>query len=218
MNLVNFVSKLLSKKPEIKNLFTKIYEKKEWGDLGTLSGPGSTIEETAIARKIIPEIIRTYAISSFIDAPCGDFFWMKKVNFGQCIYLGLDVVEPMIQNNNNQFGNEARKFMCADLIKDTLPSADLIFCRDCIVHLSLEDGLKIIQNFKKSGAQYLLITHFENQTYNKQTTSPIWRPLNLRLEPFNFPEPLMIINEQCKHDSAYPDKSLGLWNLNTINV
>lgn len=218
MNLFNFVSKLLLKKPEIKNLFTKIYTKKTWGDLGTLSGPGSTLEETEVVRKIIPEILITYGISSFIDAPCGDFFWMSKVDFVNCSYLGIDVVEPMIESNNNLYKTESRKFACANLINSTLPAADLVFCRDCIVHLTLEDGIKVIQNFKKTGSRYLLITTFTNQKYNKDTVSPLWRPLNLQQEPFNFPEPLMVINEQCRHDPAYPDKSLGLWELNSINL
>jgi hypothetical protein len=217
MNFVNFVSKFLSKKPEIKNLFTKIYTKKEWGDLGTLSGPGSTLEETEVVRKTIPHIIKNYNITSFIDAPCGDFFWMSKVAFENCTYLGVDVVEPMVENNNNLYSNSSRKFTFANLVKDILPQADLIFCRDCIVHLTFEDGLKVIQNFKKSGSKYLLITTFPHQK-NKETVSPIWRPLNLQKEPFNFPEPLMIINEQCKHDPAYPDKSLALWRLKDIDL
>lgn len=213
-----YLTRLLKRKPNIQDIFTKIYRKKNWGDFGTLSGPGSTLESTAIVRKLIPKIIEDYKIASFIDAPCGDFFWMKHIDFGSCTYLGIDVVESMIQKNNTLFATKSTTFLSADLIKDPIPYADLIFCRDCLVHLNFQDGLHVIRNFKKSGAKYLLITTFVNQNSNKETVSPLWRPLNLQKDPFNFPKPIALFDEQSKHDPAYPDKALGLWDLQSINI
>lgn len=209
------ISNFFVKKP-IKNLFTTIYEKKGWGNFGTLSGPGSTLEQTEVIRKTIPNIIQQYNISSFLDAPCGDFFWMKNIDFKDCSYIGVDIVDSMIKNNNELFGTKSKKFIVADIIKNPLPYADLIFCRDCLVHLSFNDCLQVINNFKESGARYLLTTTFVELKTNKETKSPLWRPLNLQQPPFNFPDPVLLINEQCTHDSLYPDKSLGLWDLNAI--
>ncbi len=69
---------------------------------------------------------------------------------------------------------------------------------------------------KKSGAEFLLTTTFPQTSLNRDTKSPMWRSLNLEHDPFNFPKPLMLINEQCAHDPGYPDKSLGLWRLEDI--
>ncbi len=137
MSILNRISNLFLKKP-IKSLFTQIYEKKKWGDLGTLSGPGSTLEETTVIRETLPTILKKYSILTMMDAPCGDFFWMQKVNLEQCNYIGVDIVNSMIQNNNKNFASDSKKFICADLINDTIPHADLIFCRDCLVHLSFK--------------------------------------------------------------------------------
>jgi hypothetical protein len=44
-----------------------------------------------------------------------------------------------------------------------------------------------------------------------------WRPLNLEIEPFNFPKPNLLLSEyRYKGKMAYTDKSLGLWELDTI--
>ena len=41
-----------------------------------------------------------------------------------------------------------------------------------------------------------------------------WRTLNFNLPPFDFPEPMLVINEKCTEaDGAFKDKSLGVWRL-----
>jgi hypothetical protein len=38
------------------------------------------------------------------------------------------------------------------------------------------------------------------------------------IEPFNFPKPILVINENCTEGVMnYTDKSLALWDLNIIN-
>jgi len=47
---------------------------------------------------------------------------------------------------------------------------------------------------------------------NEDIISGDWHVLNLQKPPFNFPEPQIIINEQCSEGGgAFADKSLGLW-------
>ena len=100
-----------------------------------------------------------------LDAPCGDFFWMKELDIGPVDYAGADIVAPMIEENRKRFGGEKRRFFVAYLIRDRLLPVDLILCRDCLIHLSNEDALKALQNIKRSGARYLLTTTYpERQT------------------------------------------------------
>ena len=108
-----------------------------------------------------------------------------------------------------------------NLVTDSLPKADLIFSRDCLVHLRFKDALKTIANFKRSGAKYLLTTTFVDRTKNYDLVGmdSFWRPLNMRLAPFNLPEPLLIVNEGCTEEAElYTDKSLGLWLLSDIKA
>ena len=74
-----------------------------------------------------------------------------------------------------------------------------------------------IKNIKQSKITYLLTTTFPNCELNEDITTGDWRLLNLEKQPFNFPPPLRLINEQCSEGGGlYKDKSLGLWKVQDI--
>lgn len=72
-------------------------------------------------------------------------------------------------------------------------------CRDVFVHLKLELCLKAIENIKKSGIKYLLVTSFPVKM-NKDISSGQWRPLNMLKPPFKLGNPLEIIEEEEKYN------------------
>lgn len=79
------------------------------------------------------------------------------------------------------------------------------------IHLALN-------NFIASQSRHLLTTTFTNHSCNHDIRTGRWRPLNLGIEPFNFPKPILVINENCTEgEMNYTDKSLALWDLNIIN-
>ena len=60
-------------------------------------------------------------------------------------------------------------------------------------------------------------TSFVNLERNIDIYTGDWRPINLEKEPFNFPKPLITINEKCQEmDGIYADKSLCLWKINKL--
>lgn len=206
---------------ELKAKFSEVYEKNIFGGRESRSGEGSDLVQTEVIRRELPRIVEKFSIQTFLDAPCGDWYWMRHTNLGVKEYIGVDIVEAMIQKHQVQFRGQGRTFMSLNLAAEPLPKADLIFSRDCLVHLSFADALKIIANFKKSGAKYLLTTTFVDRTQNNDLVGAdsFWRPLNMCLAPFNFPTPLLLINEGCTEESSqFTDKSLGLWALDEIAV
>jgi hypothetical protein len=77
----------------------------------------------------------------------------------------------------------------------------------------------MLQNFKTSGARFLLTTTFPKHTKNVDLDHGFWRPLNMEMAPFNFPQPIEVINENCTEGAnQFTDKSLGLWRLDDITV
>jgi len=203
----------------LKEKFSEVYDKNIFGGPESRSGAGSDLVQTEIIRREIPRIISQYGIGSMLDAPCGDWLWMRKVELGLERYVGVDIVEQLIAVNNKEFGRPGVEFLSADLSKDALPVVDLIFSRDCLVHLSYADAMKILANFKASGAKYLLTTTFTGRTSNTDLGDGFWRPLNKEIAPFNFPRPLEIINEGCTEGNGeFADKALGLWELQGIKV
>ncbi len=202
----------------LKKIFTDIYKNNGFRGSNSISGKGSDLIQTEIMRKEIPQVLRELKIKIFLDAPCGDFYWMKETNLDNIKeYIGIDCVEEIIQINNQKYKNTKRTFLCKDITKEKLPFAELVLCRDCLVHLSFLDAQKIIQNFKKAGIIYLLTTTFTERDKNKDLRARLWRPLNLERAPFYFPKPLKIINEECRElNGNFTDKSLGLWKLDDI--
>jgi SAM-dependent methyltransferase len=202
----------------LRSTFVNIYKQNSWGGTISVSGTGSDLQQTAVVRQLLPELVQQLNVRSILDAPCGDFYWLNKCSLGVAKYYGIDIVPDIIATNRKQYGREGMVFICGDLTRNSLPQVDLILCRDCLVHLSFKKAKIIIANFVRSKSRYLLTTTFPGTTSNKDIISGEWRPLDLQLAPFNFPEPLMLIAENCSElNGRYSNKSLGLWSLEQIN-
>ena len=202
---------------ETEEKFAKIYSENLWEDTESVSGPGSNVINTKVIRKELPKLVSELGLNSLIDIPCGDFNWMKEVNLDIDTYTGVDIVEELVDLNNKTHGNERRKFVKLDMTKDPLPTAELILCRDCWVHFSFADIFRSIKNIKNSNSKYLLTTTDPNLDENIDIYTGAWRTINLQIAPFNFPQPIKIINEECPPEWCY-DKNLGLWLIDDLTI
>ena len=180
----------------------------------SLSGPGSCLAQTIELRERLPLLLESMGVRSLVDAPCGDFNWMAGVRLGLDEYVGVDILEELVAENRRRHGGARRRFLCLDIRRDPLPGADCILSRDLLVHLSFADAFRTLQNFKRSGARYLLTTTFTGERENRDTSQGQWRTLNLERPPFDFPAPMRILDERCTEaGGTYRDKSLALWPL-----
>jgi len=204
-----------------KTIFSEIYHNNSWSGQDSVSGPGSDLSATLVIRQEIPTLIKEVNARTLLDAPCGDFCWMKETELDLDRYIGVDIVPDMIARNRQNYANETRTFVSSDITKDRLPQADVILCRDGLVHLSFKDIFSTIRNFKKSKSMYLLTTTFPQLRENGDIVTGGWRPINLQKKPFSFPKPIKLINEKYEKYSSNgkdSDKSLGLWKLEDISM
>ena len=156
-------------------------------------------------------------MSALLDAPCGDFTWAGPLADAVDRYIGVDVVPALIRENGRRFAARNRRFLCRDMVTQRLPSADLILCRDALVHLSTADVGSALANFRRTGAEYLIVTTFLKDRSNPEIATGDWRPLNMERAPFRFPPPLALIDERCDHTGGiYDDKRLGLWRFSEL--
>jgi hypothetical protein len=125
-------------------------------------------------------------------------------------YIGADIVDDLVAKNQSKFSDPRRYFIKVDLTVDPLPPADLVFCRDCLPHLSFDHISKALANIKCSGARLLLTTTNPMIERNRDIVTGEWRWLNLRIPPFCLPRPLMLVEED------EPQKCLGLWKINDL--
>ena len=173
---------------DIESVFTTIYRTNRWGDLESVSGSGSTIRYTESIRKELPLIIDKYAINSILDAPCGDFNWMKNVLENTGVnYIGGDIAKPLIERNKLLYSNFGT-FIHMDITKDDLPKVDLMIVRDCLFHLSEENVKLFLLNFVKSDIRYLLTTthiNHNDEFANSNIKNGDFRLLDLYSKPYS---------------------------------
>ncbi len=205
----------------VADIFQQIHDSSAWNVVTTesVSGEGSTLEQTATLRAELPGLLRKLGVRSLLDLPCGDFNWMQHLDLTGIRYTGGDIVPALVERNQAQFGNETRQFQHLNLLTDPLPAADLLFCRDCLVHLSFADVQAALDNIRRSGIIYLATTHFHDEPENADILTGGWRPLNFFKAPFNFPASVAEINENCTEmDGAFSDKCLVVWRVDDLRL
>ena len=207
------------KSKDTEQVFTDIYKTNKWRGKDSASGTGSDVHQTRVVSKELPALFNEFEISSMLDIPCGDFHWMKDVDLTNIAYTGTDIVSDLIRNNIEKYRKDGVYFQKLDLITDSLPTVDLVFCRDCLVHLSFKDMFRALDNVCNSQSKYLLTTTYTKRKINFDIYTGQWRTLNLEIAPFMLPSPIKLIKEGCTEgNGAFSDKTLGLWRINDIRT
>jgi len=198
----------------VSEIFTETYRNRYWKSRESVSGQGSELAQTVVLRAALPSLLQAYHIRSLLDVPCGDFNWMQCVDLSGIRYNGGDIVADIVAQNQLKYGAAERSFQTLDLLSDTLPEADCILVRDCLVHFSFRHIEQALANIRKSKISYLLTTSFPEHEKNEDIQTGYWRPLNLQKAPFFFPEPLVCLKEGgSEAKGLFSDKSLCLWKV-----
>ena len=101
-----------------------------------------------------------------------------------------------------------------DIINDSLPRVDLVFSRDCFVHLNNDNIRRALNNIKKSGSTFFLATTYINEDENRNTKKGKWRPINLSIKPFNLPPFIKYINTDFTNSGRnHSGNGMALWKV-----
>ncbi len=212
LNRWQFGRLLARKDPEI--IFCEIHSRNSWGSQESRSGPGSEVSATNSVRAHLPAIFETFLVKSILDAPCGDFNWMKLVDFPDHIsYTGADIVRSVVDESNSRYGSPSRKFIALNISRDPLPSVDLLLCRDCLFHLSYEDIFSTLNNFLSSEIRLLLTTshNVDADHSNSDIRTGDCRNIDLFKPPFCFPREVLY---RIEEDDG--SRQLCLWSREQI--
>jgi Methyltransferase domain len=198
--------------------FRRIHDTNLWGAPESTSGLGSELDATAVLRAELPGLLQKLGVTSLLDAPCGDAGWINRVELG-IRYVGIDIVPALIDRLQVRAaaGEIKGEYHLADITADPLPRCDAILCRDCLVHLSFANIARAVENFRRSGAAWLIATTFPQWQLNADCEDGDWRALNFERPPFNWGPPVELLNENClEAGGGWRDKSLGAWRLSTV--
>ena len=211
--VINFISKVILTRKRSKK-FNDIFLRNEWASQESYSGSGSTKKNTEFLVKELNSTLLKLNIQSVLDIPCGDFNWISEALPAHVRYIGGDISKDLIRKLQRSDYPKNISFKKLDICRDKLPESDMVFIRDCFVHLSFEDIELAIRNLQKSKIGYFALTSFTSRTKNQDSkTGMDWRPLNMQLHPFNFPKPLINIDEKCTEgEGKFLDKSICIWS------
>lgn len=146
-----------------RDIFEHIYASDAWrGGQETRSGVGSLRHLTKGLRLDLPVLLKQLEIGSILDAGCGDVNWLPLMP--GIDYTGVDVVPDAIEEAQRR--HPTWRFQVADIVEDDLPWADAILARDVLQHLARQEVLWALQNFTRTGAEWLLATTFPESDEN----------------------------------------------------
>ena len=211
---------------DIQTDFTRIYDANYWNGEVSRSGRGSDPDQTHFLVPLLINLIKQRDIASVLDLGCGDLCWMQHVLPVIDKYTGVDIVQDAIDKNRAVFGNDNVQFVCDDVTRVGILHVDLIFCRDAICHMTYKDAFRLINHVRMSSAKWFLTTTFDwdgmvnPEEHNLPNSSFTWYPVVLTKPPFNFPEPVEILEELPPElwliPRTVPGKVLGLWRVEDI--
>jgi hypothetical protein len=203
----------------LQEIFSRIYQGNLWGDPESVSGPGSGLLATLPIREELPRLVRQLGVGSMLDAACGDCYWLDSTPLDLDRYIGIDIVPELIARNRQRLARPGVEFLVKDITRDLLPRADLILCRDCLIHFSYHYIHLALRNFQRSGATFLVTTTYSGLRANHDILSGQWRPVDLELPPFALPRPLRVLDERDhESDGLLLRRRLGLWRLADISA
>ena len=195
-------------------VFTNLYNIEN--DAGTPCGIGSVYESVKNRGLIegIQNVIKEYNIKSVNMIGCGIFGnWEYDIGYKELgvDYCGYELVQDEVDRNKKEFPEY--KFEQFDMTRDVCRPADLIITRQVIQHLNKEEVISTLDNFRKSGSKYLLISqwdlehNFDMFPNEYRIGFSLYNPKNLKLYPYNITdEYLEELHEMGLNDDswAYP--------------
>ncbi|MCX6987690.1 MAG: class I SAM-dependent methyltransferase [Chlamydiae bacterium] len=169
--------------------FGYIYENGVWGcdeNGHGNSGTGSDPKNTTVYISFLQQFLADHQIASVVDLGCGDFRLGRCICWDGIDYIGIDVVDSLLNTNIENFSASNISFALADGVNYPLPAADLLICKDVLQHLPFGDIHKIINQFKKF-KYCLIINDVDPITLtckNKDIARGGYRQLDLTKRPF----------------------------------
>jgi SAM-dependent methyltransferase len=167
---------------DIRGTFSFIYEKDLWG---RGSGAGSFPEYTQPYVVMLQRFLHDHQIRSVVDVGCGDWQFSRLIDWGGVDYLGLDLVESLIEANRKAFATNSIAFEVSK-VGEPLPSADLVLCKDVLQHLPLAVVADYLAEFGQR-FNHVLITNdvYPDVSTNVECPLGSGRAIRPDLDPFS---------------------------------
>jgi len=169
-----------------KDIFTTIYNDKEWGisrDQNT-SGTGDIINNLPFFL-FIEKFLNLQRIKTMLDFGCGDWSLMRCVLLPEGInYIGLDVVQSVIQNNNKYKKEQKIEFYTIgndylEIKNNERYHTELLLVKNVFENWPLEKVQDFLNNVLHNFQYILLSCYYNPSGYNANTPMGWFHTLNM---------------------------------------
>ena len=175
------------------------------------SGNGSNLDQSEYLKKELKIFFEEKKIKKILDIGCGDFKWMSSLleEIDYDYYMGIDIVDFLIDENISNYQNNKIKFVKMDIVKDDmnfLDEYDFILIRHVFIHLKNSNIQEVLNKIKKINFKYLCITSDPKVKINKDLkTEGRYRDINMMISPFFLKNCKKIIKVPIHENENYVD-------------
>jgi SAM-dependent methyltransferase len=163
------VESWMNRRKSVEQVFTSIYLERKWGgdaEGGLCSGAGS-LDEDAVAPYVgvVRAFLEMEGLSScrLVDLGCGDFRVGARLAPLAASYVGVDVVRPVVEQNQASHASDRVSFLHRDILRDDLPEGDVCLLRQVLQHLSNDQIRTVLQRVGSRYPFVLITEHYPGQ-------------------------------------------------------
>jgi perosamine synthetase len=132
-------------------LFAWVYDNNQWGRSpnGDRFYSDSPQALAASYREYVARFVRDHGVRTVVDLGCGDHANAAAIDLGDAYYIGVDIYDELITENNRRFGDDQHEFLVADIVDDELPDGDLCLLSAVLYLMSHADAQKVLAKVRK---------------------------------------------------------------------
>jgi hypothetical protein len=154
-----------------RKVFSNVYQNNLWGmaspevESQFYSGPGSS--DPQIVDPYVQTVQKFFASlptkKNAVDLGCGDFRVGSRIVDSFDSYTACDVVPELVHFNQEYWRHLPVKFRVVDLVKDEIPTGDVLILRQVLQHLSNADISRFIQLIPRDFSFLLVTEHLPSE-------------------------------------------------------
>lgn len=178
-------------------------------------GVGASLAYTAALRGSLPDLLRRLRVRRLLDAGSGPFSWLAETDLAGIDYTGAEHNGRVVAWNTTKHGRPGRQFLRLDILRDPLPHADLVLCREVLNRLCFAAIHAFLTNFLTSEALWLLACSHPGAVNAELNETRPWRQLDLSRPPFNLQPPREALPDWAGN---HPPRYLCLWHREQVET